>query len=742
MEHNILETGPKMLKGFIKRDWHAHIARQAMRSFAATHAGSEHPVSASAVSGAASKTNRGTSRPTALFTCIEQGDRVDMYHATSMLRSKKAGLPEDEATIVETFLLDGIWTKTRLHEAGYDVDDTLCPLCGVEDDTLDHRLFRCCHGDFEARRKEHLHHKTRLWLDSSRNTRMDPDNRHREESARLLARRGLTRHPALHQPPPAAEGADFFGDTDEAFSCGIAFSDGSCTRPFHPALARASWAAGAIDNDGNLIGVAHGPVWRNLPQTSPTAEVVGMAAVAQLIPQGTAALTMHIDNSMVVRTLNHPPGDRHLHHSYHAGVLRTARAHPGWKAMTGKARHIKSHLYDERPDDLARLPAMDQHRYKGNMAIDDEADKANDVWHKPLVKDIVAIDHMAFRAAQQVCRLAGAILPQFPLMRHQGLYRRRAAAVPAPTIGPFGEAAAAQFQTKLARLEDLAYGITASAAADDIAAQADLDQQFAIGGAGDTTHLQAVRAKASPTSTVANLVRAGREALERVAQQDGDRHSPLRPRQPESRHHPLLQCVHRDHRVQLSRENKRSYRDVCFDPAGNEGAYGQGPSCPGDCAVEMDSVQEEIITARFPHEWVSSGICTWRCTQCGVMASACPSRPSGGACTGLPKAVAKPPGKGHTLWRFEPTPGSPFAAYVCCQSCGASGSQMTWQHLSGPCLGKWTSASTKLAWQRLNSGKHPHQRHKAKNLFFPGVPLPQRQALAEEGVLQLMPART
>ena len=115
-----------------------------------------------------------------------------------------------------------------------------------------------------------------------------------------------------------------------------------------------------MDQDGNVIGVAHGSVWRNLPQTSPTAEVVGMAAMTQLVPPGTKALTTHIDNSMVIRTLNQPAPDQHLHHAFHAGILRTARAHPGWKAMQGNARHIKSHAYDDRPDDLAKLPPVGQ----------------------------------------------------------------------------------------------------------------------------------------------------------------------------------------------------------------------------------------------------------------------------------------------------------------------------------------------------------------------------------------------
>ena len=151
----------------------------------------------------------------------------------------------------------------------------------------------------------------------------------------------------------------------------------------------------------------------------------------------------------------------------------------------------------------------------------------------------------------------------------------------------------------------------------------------------------------------------------------------------------------------------------------------RGPS--GQCKAE------EFIVARFAHEWCMVGTATWRCTKCGAMASGCPLQPEGGACHGLPKAVVKPKGRGHVLWRFEPTPASPFAAYICCQMCGASGSQQAWQNLASPCLGKWTSDTTKLAWNRLQEGRHPHPRHKGFHLFYPGVPLPQRQAQRGEG---------
>ena len=343
------------MKHLIKRDWHAKLARDALRSFVTGQVGQPTPSADGAIG-----TSGGGVPDAAAFTALKDGDMMDMYHATSLLRSKKEGLTEDEASIVETFLLDGIWTLTRLYEAGYDVQDKRCPLCLGEEDTIEHRLFRCPHGDLEDHRRRLLPSRIRQWIVGRKNARKDPDNRHREEAARCLARRGLARNPALHQPPPAEDGADFKGDADLAFSSGTGFTDGGCTKPFHPSLARASWAAGSVDEEGNLIGVATGPVWRNLPQTSPSAEVVGMAAAAQLTPPATASLDLHIDNMMVVQAINQPLAMGHLHRAFHAGVLRTARSRQGWKAIQGNCHHIKAHQFDDRPDDIALLPAEDR----------------------------------------------------------------------------------------------------------------------------------------------------------------------------------------------------------------------------------------------------------------------------------------------------------------------------------------------------------------------------------------------
>ena len=490
------------------------------------------------------------------------------------------------------------------------------------------------------------------------------------------------------------------------------------------------------------------------------------------------------------------------------------------------------------------------------MMIDSEADKANTAWHEPLGKDLLAIDHMAFAAAKQVCRLAADILPQFPLMKHQGLFRRRTSARPTPTrptptTDPDHEAATAQFLTKLHRLDELAFDSEAQAhdqqaRIDDIAHQKDVDDMLKISGSREPVATPATpRSRPAEgkrgrppegkrsrppegVSAVARLIKAGRIALNPGSDQLDDMPPQLEDglpsvsvrdgahlhlaADPVGSHQSLLinrqsnegafscHSVARDGtHLHLAADPVGPQQPLLINRQGNDGAFGchsvarngahlhlaagpvgsqhlpasnadrwisradtadrQSPPPPPDGisstgitstavdevgsmqhllsnrnsgelsvqhpvkADEGGEIHQVMVVSRFAHEWRPTGIATWRCIQCSAVASACPTQPVGGACTGLPRAIASRSGRGHVLWRFDPTEGSPFAAYVCCQFCGASGSQMTWQNLSGPCYGKWTSATTKLAWHRLNDGRHPHQRHKGRNLFFPGVPL-------------------
>ena len=175
-----------------------------------------------------------------------------------------------QSSCMENFLVGGVWTQTRLYAAGYEVDQR-CEACKEALDTIDHRLF-CCRASKDAR-------ASLKW----------PDGWGSLEEARLhpLASRGLATDPSVGQPPPAATGDQKLQYTDteyyQAFEQATClYTDGGCTKEFHPKLNRATWAAVAEDEAGEITAASCGPVWATLPQTSQAGELVGLAGARQL----------------------------------------------------------------------------------------------------------------------------------------------------------------------------------------------------------------------------------------------------------------------------------------------------------------------------------------------------------------------------------------------------------------------------------------------------------------------------
>ena len=56
---------------------------------------------------------------------------------------RSSAKPVDGKNAVATVATNALWTRQRLSDAGYEVDDTMCERCGTDEDTLHHRLWRC-----------------------------------------------------------------------------------------------------------------------------------------------------------------------------------------------------------------------------------------------------------------------------------------------------------------------------------------------------------------------------------------------------------------------------------------------------------------------------------------------------------------------------------------------------------------------------------------------------------------------
>ena len=114
------------------------------------------------------------------------------------------------------FITGGIWTRTRIAEAGYSLPEgTKCPLCEDLEDIVEHRLFECTHLEVAEARVEILRPWMSKWLRGQVSVLASqwasPSDRHREDTARSLARQGLARHPGLGQPQPAQDGVKLRG---------------------------------------------------------------------------------------------------------------------------------------------------------------------------------------------------------------------------------------------------------------------------------------------------------------------------------------------------------------------------------------------------------------------------------------------------------------------------------------------------------------------------------------------------
>ena len=60
-----------------------------------------------------------------------------------MANSEGGRLSRKESSSLRNAAVNAIWTKCRLKEAGYELETTLCDMCGQENDTLWHRIWFC-----------------------------------------------------------------------------------------------------------------------------------------------------------------------------------------------------------------------------------------------------------------------------------------------------------------------------------------------------------------------------------------------------------------------------------------------------------------------------------------------------------------------------------------------------------------------------------------------------------------------
>ena len=241
---------------------------------------------------------------------LSDNGRATVLPLTKLLRSKTGrGLTPGQVEAAKAIVADAVWTADKLFLAGYQVARQ-CVHCGQRD-TWRHRVLDCpVASDL---RTELLDEKLLQFL-----------NKH---PAHL---RGILLAPSSSAKPPLDEGGLHYWSAlglprEQAFS-GKVFVDGSCSKEADPNLNRAGWAITKLSENGDLEAVLSGPVWFGLPQTSPAAEFIALAALGQV-----AAPTAEVFSDFVgaVRAYNEGPPAMNGKRPY-AGIVRSARTSAGW----------------------------------------------------------------------------------------------------------------------------------------------------------------------------------------------------------------------------------------------------------------------------------------------------------------------------------------------------------------------------------------------------------------------------
>ena len=162
------------------------------------------------------------------------GTRASLEIARRVADSKGGRLSRKESSSLRKAAVNAIWTKCRLKEAGYELETTLCDMCGQENDTLWHRIWFCRNPQLVAARNRFANPALQTEA-----TRKDVDL--------LWVTRAIIDDPSDHLPPPNAKDLavnEEILDVD-AWNLGTdqlcAYSDGSCTQELSREMKRASW---------------------------------------------------------------------------------------------------------------------------------------------------------------------------------------------------------------------------------------------------------------------------------------------------------------------------------------------------------------------------------------------------------------------------------------------------------------------------------------------------------------------
>ena len=215
----------------------------------------------------------------------------------SFVGSNWAKLHRKEAASAVTLCCGGCWTKTRARLAGYALGKVLCDLCGAEDDTAAHRLWRCS-GTAHLRAGKYIAQVARAAKDAGN----DP-----------LCLRAFFGHPGKRPADVPVDGAPRWvkvdpeqGDEPPKGSDSI-FVDGSFERCVIWDRSVAAWCAVIVDANSKPLWRYEGLVPPHCPPSAPAAEQTGLLRVNDIV---SVASHVFSDCLSVVTSAGRPAASR------------------------------------------------------------------------------------------------------------------------------------------------------------------------------------------------------------------------------------------------------------------------------------------------------------------------------------------------------------------------------------------------------------------------------------------------
>ena len=259
-------------------------------------------------------------------------DRLCYDIVRNQLRSKRWSAKAKGS--IRSLTCDALWTHSRAIQAGYQLADDRCDMCGQLGDTPFHRLWRCpC---FDSVRSELI---DQYILDAA--AAADPT----DPLTEMLYCRGLFPHPGDVFPRPAGEDSGIQArhvwhepPPDDGDFRGPVFIDGSCHRHQIVELSRAAYGVSLLDDSGHERCTIYAPVFAPFLQTPQCGE---FAALARAGVEVTGPSDIYSDCKNVVDLARAP---RELQMSYkrpYAGLMMIYRH--GSDSICSVAK-VKAHL--------------------------------------------------------------------------------------------------------------------------------------------------------------------------------------------------------------------------------------------------------------------------------------------------------------------------------------------------------------------------------------------------------------